>query len=155
MSENPIGWLHIAAQNLVSRMFPARHAKQKARAVIASLLCDQPPSTGQVTLASIASGADRSLDDRGQPIRHPAPGAPVQAGYPVFHEGPLECDERQPAVARAFLALPLLTRQIFFLSQRGGMNGGQISCLLGLSRHAVRRHLRRAVAALLASSPHA
>lgn len=95
---------------------------------------------------------NRSLGEPlGEPISKMRPGGQgngTQGWHRVGHVDLLQLHERHALLSLHLLALPLLTRQILYLRLREGLDGAQISCRLGLPRRIVRRHLRRAVAAL-------
>jgi len=149
MFNYPIQYLGRVMQWLFGRSFPL--AKRKTRAAIKSSTTRHWPSPrrlARLARVRIALLGGRPLG-RGE-HKMPPQLQDIQIETLAFdrHEHLLQSDACRSAVSQRYLALPALTRAILYLSQREGMDGAQISLHLGLSRYAVRRHLRRAVAAL-------
>ena len=151
MFDKPILWLLRAALRIY--FFKSPSDERKIAAGIANRVARRSQTRGNVTSPPRASSAalrHRPADNGEHATQPYLQGGSIEPWFPAYHDNLLEFDTCRSAISPRYLALPHLTRHILYLSQREGMNGAQISVHLGLSRQAVRRHLRRAVAALAA-----
>lgn len=86
-----------------------------------------------------------SIDRHETMCRARPQGLEIRAWYLVPHNIVAAISSPDPTVDEAAMALPALTRAILILSVRHGMSIDEMSLAFGLSRSALRKHLRRAV----------
>lgn len=151
MFDKPVLWLLHATARILTCKFPS--AKGNLAAPIARPVYGQSQTLGPSARPSricIAPLKHKPNDQGEHEVQRHLQDVPTES-WPLACAGyPLACATGQSAASSRYLALPQLTRHILYLSRREGMDGAQIAVHLGLPRQTVRRHLRRAVAALAA-----
>ena len=135
-----IYWLRHATRTAIWRYIGKSKARRTGKAT--------PGLRCHVSTTLVNRSLGEPLGEPRSKMRPGGQGSGTQGWHRVGHVDLLQLHERHALLSLHLLALPLLTRQILYLSLREGLDGAQISCRLGLPRRIVRRHLRRAVAAL-------